>query len=537
MQNPSDALGNFTSVLPQLEAALFAGNKERAAATETQKQATLDQGAALATSSNMAAENTIAVDDVHRQLLAAVGLDINDPSSALNKERNVAAQTRANRESINNKIGELEGVSFFQNPFAFMAAQPQLQKLTAQYNVLANSENSANAEIARLQSVAESVLRLTPANNADIIRKKAQADGIAISKAAEAKAAELSAQNSAGNAKTLLDAFNARHNVFASVLQMQQLEDANFWRNEKMKDNREKDALKVEEKTRETALVTGINLYRKAINGSAAIELTTEDVKRMPAELKSAWYETILRGNYGNSYLESVPFINRFGNKAAAASAGNAGMMGLTNNIEKRVHDLAPQIINRERTKNGGVTIPTNQALAMAYNELYAADVGAGARGGDKSGVSAASPYAIDFEGAAALAANTKAPGIVSKSLVGAKERTPYANLNNTFTSAMLLNEVEARVSAGEASPKQAAEELARFVALTAATNYEQNGLRYLALPPPTDWVIRAGGTGKQTVDLMDPTKLENYFTSKVAAAKRARSSIGGNANSFGIYR
>jgi hypothetical protein len=539
------ALNQYFQLAPELESAIFSADKERTQHVQRATQAAGEAGAAQSASILAGSEAEIALQETHRQLLRAVGLDINNPESSINSELRRQTEARNQREAIDKEIVDLESTSFFQNPFAFLANQPKIQQLTAQYNNLARVENRSNEEIARMQTIADSVLKLTPAKNADLLRQKAAADATVAVKIAEARAAELSAQNSAGHAKALMDAFTARHNVFASMLQVKQLEEGildrrasaaalqeerEWRRNDRRSEQEKKDA----EKQRDTALVVGINTYRKAINGSAVPDFTLEDVKRMPAEIRGAWYEVIMRGSYGNNYLEAVPFIQRFGNPAAAAASGNAGMMQLIRNIEMRAQRLAPEIMNREKLRNPMAQIRPDQALAMAYNEIYAADAASAGKGADKSVVRGDSPYALDYDAAAAVA-KLKPEGVVSKSLLAAKERMPNRTLNTSYTASMLLNEIEARVVSGEATPKQAAEEVSRFFATQSVSAYEGNGLKYLALPQPTDWVITPGGTGKAQLDLMNPSKVENYLTSRIVAEKRSRQ-IGTN-NPFVPWR
>lgn len=524
------ALDQFTRLSPDLEAALFSSDTDRANNVAAGNTAYLASATARAKADQLGVESDLATDDMHRQLLHAVGLDINDPASSLNREIQRQADTRTQREDVDKQITDLSQTSFFQNPFTFIANQPKIGALTEQYNNLARVENSSSEEINRLQSIAQSVMQLTPAKNADLLRQKSVLDAQATVEAAKAKAAEYSAANSAGHAKTLLDAFTARHNVFQSILSVNQLEeniadrrqrssDTNFFKQQSLDDRRDKEAQKLQDSQRETALVLGINTYRKAINGSAALDLTPEDVKRMPTELRNSWYETILRGNYGNTYSDAIPFIQRFGNPAAAAQAGNAGMMQIVRNIDQRAQLLAPEIMNKAKLANPMASVKPQQALEMAYQELYSRDSGSAQPGADKSVVTGASPYAIDYDAAAAVS-KVKPVGVVANSLVVAKDRAPGRSLNSTYTAPMLLNEVQARVINGEATPKDAAMEIARFFAVQSSASYETNGLRYLALPQAIDWTISPGGAGKQQLDLMNPVKVENYLTSQVAKAR-----------------
>jgi hypothetical protein len=527
------ALNAFTTLSPELESAIFSGEKDRAAASGRAATALRSSADAQASSIQLGAEADASTEQLHNELLRAVGLDVRDPSSFLSTELQHQATVRHARESIDSRIASLEGLSFWQNPFAFLSAQPELKQLTAQYNNLAAQENSSSEEINRLQSVADSVMKMTPAKNADLLRKKAVADATAVVQAANAKAEEYTAQNAAGHAKAMMDVFTMKHNIFQSVLQVQTLEegvqdrrqrqtDLNFWRGIKDQEGKDKLAAKQEADNQELALAVAINTYRTAINGTANIPLTQKDIKLMPAEMRKEWYDVAFRGNYGNSYQESVPFIEQKGNMAAAAQAGNASMMQVVRNLQIQARQMAPEIANKVKLKNIMVNVKPEQALQMAYDELYTRDAGAAIAGGDKSNISAASPLAIDFDAAAAVA--KASPGgvnnVVSKALLAAKERAQGRPLNSSYTAPMLLNEVEARVVSGETTPKQAADELARFIALQSANSYIGNGLKYLNIPQPTDWMITPGAKGKERVDLMNPTKLENYFTSKVARAK-----------------
>lgn len=521
------------ALAPDVESAIFSGDKARQEASQVAGTALQASAAATAQANSLGTEADLATENLHSQLLRAVGLDVNDPNSYLSTELKRQADVRHQREDTDQQIGDLEKINFFQNPVAYLMAQPKLQALTAQYNVFAHQENSSSSEIDRLQSVADTVMKLTPAKNADLLRQKAVAESTAVVEQAKAKAAEYTAANASGHAKALMDIFTERHNLFTSNLDIQRLEEGVTDRRDRMdnamffKDQTRTDRLasqqqKDDEKNRDTALTIGVNAFRGAINGSNITPFKSEDIKMMPADEKRMWYDIVQRGSFGNDYQQAIPNIMRLGNIPAAAQAGNAGMMQVVRNTDVRAQQMIPEIINREKLKNPiAPSIKPQDAHIMAYNELYAKDAGSAQAGADKGAVTPDSPYAIDFDAAAALA-KVKPVGIVANSLVAAKAQTGGRPLNSSFTPAMLLNAVEARVTTGEASPKDAAIELSRFMATQSTASYTTNGLKYLGLPQATDWYITPGGTGNKRVDLMDPVKLENYLTSQVAKNKAA---------------
>lgn len=534
------ALGRQAAMEPALEAAIFGANQKQQAAGLAQSAAITSGAVNLAESTRLDAEQQINIDSVHRQLLSAVGLDINDPKSALSQELQTEATARQKRAEMRPKITELQSTSLFSDPISYLMAIPQLNALVPQYNALADTENEAGSEIARMTALATSLKSLTPARSADLLRQKAQVDANKIKDDAAAQAAQISAANAAGNAKAMLDAYTARHNMFASVLSLSQHEESIKMRQLSIKQlqmqrdiTNEARAERLKAKTdadnQETALTVGINLYRKAISGNVNADFTKEDIKRLPANIREAWYEVIMRGNYGNSYADSVPFIDRFGNVAAAAQTGNATMMQQVRTVKQRAEEMVPKIINDSNAKNPMSRMKADQALQLAYEQLYKEDQTLAAPGSIKDTMPLNSPYAVNFDGAMRAAKQVKTPGLVGSILLDAQARNPAQPLNTSMTPRNFLNEVTARVTAGTVDPKTAATETAQFFALSTATQYDASGLKYLGLPQLTDFTIRPGVAGEKTVDLMNPTKLEGYFTAQVAADRRAKQSVVGN--------
>ncbi len=549
----AEARSVFDSVqamVPALKNALFGGQAQAGKAQQTQQMAIQAGGEAAAASARAQAEITISEQDVHRQLLRAVGLDISDPTSALNSELQREAQTRQTREQLRGKIAERKSINFFQDPLGFMMAQPEIQGMTEEYNQHVDIENRSTSEIARMQTLATNLKALTPAKSADLLRAKASADANAFLEKAKFDAAQISERNAAGNAKLAMDVFTLERNKFQDILNMEarqegieqreadrklrieQFEMTQLQKEMLRMEKKQKDVAEQEIKQRETALVTGINMFRGAISGSQ-IPLTPEDVKRMPADVKSAWYEVILRGNYGNTYAQALPFIETFGNVAAAAESGNAGMMLLVRNLNARVEPKMTEIANREKLKNPMISIKANDLRTMAYNELFAADAVLANKGALKDNISPASPYAIDYDAIARAATKSKEQTVVSQVLVDALARNPGRPLRD-FSARMMVEEVKARVVAGSVSPAVAAAQLSTFYKNANDQQYQDFGLKYIGLPKFVDYAIRPGSQGEKTVDLYNPTQVENYLTSEVARERRARLIP---SSSFGIIR
>lgn len=530
-------LGQMQKMQGAVENAIFTSEQQRQQFSQQQGQLTVEAAQETARSAQLAAEAQASEQETHMRLLRAVGLDIEDPNSALRQEQSREATARYQRENADKEITQLEGINFFQNPIDFIMAQPRLQQLIPQYNEFARVENTSGQKVQEMQNLATTVMALTPAKNADLLRAKAQADANSVVKSAQAAAAQISAQNSAGYAKAMLDAWNIKHNMFASTLQVTDIEerikdrrqreaDSNFWKNIKLQEWNEARADKLEEKNKATAITAQINAYRKMLLGNSVPDMTVMDMKMMKPDEREMWYNVGLRGNFGNDYAQSIPFIGTFGNPAAAADAGNGAMMTTMRNVQARVEAKATEIIARERNTNPmNPAIKRTDAIQMALRELYAQDAGLGRKGSDKSLVAGANPYAIDFDAAAALGkqavANKQDPGVVLQTLMDAQGRKPGVKLNDTYTPRMLFNDVEARVLAGSSDPKTAAEQLSRFMALQSTDAYKTNALKYFNLPQAVDWNVAVGSKGATMVDLMNPTQLENYLTAVTARNRR----------------
>lgn len=521
-------LAEFSNFGKQISDALFTGEQERQKQNEIQSVATKAQAIALANSTQQRAEATIQEQDVHKQLLKAVGLDVLDPESLLSQEMQREANARSRREELRGKITEMQSVNFFQDPLQWFMVQPQLQQSIAVHNQLADEENTSSSKIAEMQSRATTLHALTPAKNADTIRKIAQSDADAILEQSKAVSAKLAAENAAGNAKMMLDQYTIKKNVFGDLMQITTLEegirdrraraeDSNYFRNLAAEDRAERLRLKQEDDARDSAIVVGINAYRKAISGNQP-DITLEDLKRMSPDARKVWGDVVLRGNYGNNYGEAIPFIDRYGNSADAANTGNAAMMFTVRSLRDQAEKAVPTIINAARAQ--GQTLKEPQALAMAYEQLYARDRNLAIKGADKSNMPIESPYSLDWDGLAQKAALSPTPGLIGTILLDAQKRSPGANLSSTMTARGLLNEVQARVISGAVSPKEASENLSRFMGLATSAQYMDAGLKYLALPQITDYTITPGSRGNKKVDLMNPTQVENYLTSQLSSAK-----------------
>ncbi len=544
------AYQSMMMIAPQLQSALFGSNVAAQESGRTQQQAVLLAGEAAANAARTQAEITIGENDFHRRLLTAVGLDIENPESKLNAELGKEAKTRVQREALEKRIVEMEQVDFFSNPLKFLMVQPELKGAVSQYNQLANTENRSTSEIARMQSLATTIKSLTPAKSADLLRAKASADATQLVEKAKFDAATISANTAAGSAKSLLDQFTLRRNIFHDILQIESREEGikdkawnqNFRqlqfdalldeRNAKRKDKELADS-------QEMVLVTGINLYSKAITGNN-VELTKEDIKKMPANIRGAWYEVMLRGNYGNDYAEAVPFIKTFGNAANAANTGNAALMQVVRNIEARVPAKAAEIRNQHNAVNPMAPMSEKAAMSLALNKLYTDDAILANKGADKNIISAGSPYALDYEAITKAAAKNPTTS-VAKVLVAQQQRNP--NVAMQMTPRALVEQIKARVVAGEIDPKIAAQEIAGFYKQANDQQYESGGLKYIGLPEFKDFVITPGQSGTRKVDLYNPAQIENYLTAEVAKEKRLITFGGfsGSANNvqqpFGMWR
>jgi hypothetical protein len=534
IQEARTAFNNFSGLAPDLEQAIFSSEAERRKQSQLQATATIGAAKATGAVAVMNAEIIAAEQAQHQQLLQAVGLDINDPNSMLNEELRREQTVRREREALDQRITEMESVNFFQNPLQFLMVQSELQQSVAKYNNLARTENRATSEIARMQSLATTIRSITPAKTADLLRARAVQEAEQVRQSAEATAAQISAQNAAGHAKAMLDAYTLRRNLFSDILQMtqveesmadrrQRMEDQNFWKNIQRMDRLEKEEEKKKAKEQETAIVTGINLYKRAISGNAK-EFTIDDVKRMPAPIRDAWFGVVFRGNYGNNYSQAVPLIEEFGDMASAANSGNAGMMLQVRNIRNEAQKLLPTIKNTYSSQNMGKQLKDSEAMELALKQLYEQDRTMAIKGADRSAMPPSSPYALDWESLAQQAAKQPKQGLVGEILVSAKARNPGANLTAAMTARGFFEEVQARVVAGKVDPRTAAEETARFFALQTAQNYEAAGLKYLALPQMVDYTITPGARGNQKVDLMNPTQIEAFLTAQAAAQRRVNS-------------
>lgn len=514
---------------------LFGENRAAQESRKIQAASITAAADAAAESARLQAESTLASDAIVQELLRKTGLDINDPASALNQELNRSATARKQREDLGKQIADVQSRSLFADPLGWMQGLIELPQLIPQYNRLATMENSADAEITRMQSVAASVKSLTPARSIDLARAKTAADARALAENAKFQVAQLDEKNAAGNAKLFLDGLSLQRNYFSDMMQ---LESRNFMmeqREQGMKMRKEEAEAKAEKAARESVRMTLINQYRRVIAGNVP-DLTIDDYTKMPQEHKAAWDAVVLRGGFGN-YQGTTDFIDEYGNPSGAANAGNASMMQLNRNIKQMARTRAVELQNGHNSKNPLAKMTDKQAMAAAYDSLYNEHAAYAAKGADKSIMPPSNPYSINYDAAAASAlANPAKQSTIGKILAEEKTKNPYNDLNAVVGPAWVVDRVEAQVKAGAVTPAKAAEELSIFFKVNSDNTYNDNGLRYFGLPKMQDFVVKTGAIGKNKIDLFNQVAIEHYFNSQVTAQKRRNEAVAAGVHfPFGI--
>lgn len=513
-----DAGAAYRALFPAVMEAFGMSNRSVQTESIVQQGALQASSAALQESTRLNAEAVIAQEQAHQQLLQRTGLDISDPEAYISQMFTKKAELGSGRQQARDRIDELQSVSFLENPLGFLMNIPEMKRTVVAHNRIVDEENVVDADLAKRLATANSLKPITPAKTADILRAKAVADSQVIAADASSKLAASKANASAATAKNIADQFNEAGNMLGRMMQAENMEDQRIARGER----RDAAAEKAAEAQKFETFATGINIYRGMINGKNTRPLTADDIKGMSPAQRAEWAEVVDRGNFGNNYAQSVPFINDKGNKVAAAEAGNSAMMTIANNLEMQARNMTGAIEADYRKQNGMLApkIPDRELQSMAFARLYSDHAKLAAKGIDKSSISTSdSPYKFDYNSVIAMAlANPEAANnVVVRSLLTQKSLAPTA----VVTDRQLLANVQAEVIAKKLDPKLAAMQIAEFYRTMAEDTYKASGLRYFGLPKLEDYTILPGERGNLRLDLMNSTMVENYLQTQLSIAVR----------------
>ncbi|TXH56706.1 MAG: lytic transglycosylase domain-containing protein [Desulfurellales bacterium] len=514
------------SIVPDMLSALFSANKAQQQAGASQQQATRIAGEAAAESARLQAESIIAEQQVHSDIMSALGLDVRDPASAVRTELDKSAQARATREQLGAQIAERQGRSLFSDPLGWIQNIVEMPQLVAQHNLQVDLESNADARVRQLQNAGAQAKAMTAAKSADLLRAKSASDARMFLAKAEADVAEISAKNAAGEAKTLLDAWNIQRqavNDAASERERAEArEDRKISRQERMSQQAEKEAAK----RQESELLVRVHAVRTMIGGNVP-RWTPEEFKKLPPQERVMWEQLAFKnGNFG-SIPTAVAFIKEYGDEVGATDTGNAGMVQQVRSLEMQAKQLATKIANDHNMKNPLAKMNDKQALEAAYNALQSEADALATKNSNKDNIPANSPYAIDYDAIAAAArGNPDArKWIVGDILAREKEKRPYESLNATITPRFLVDSVRAEVLAGKIDPAVASVQLADFYRTASGSQYVTAGLRYFGLKPFQDFIISPEAVGGPKIDLFNPTTIDRYLVTQVAR-NRARESM-----------
>jgi hypothetical protein len=554
LQSPAGAanmMAGLGEMLKKVQEAMTGANAVAKDVAREQSTAIGMGAEAAAEIARLQAEETIAIEEKHAQLIKALGLDVTDPNSMLSQELQVAANARKQRGDLRNKITELQQTSFFENPFAWIMNQGELQKLVPQHNQLVDVENEAGQEITRMQAIATAAKNITPAKAADLLRAKAAANAKATAAKAQSDLAEIKGRNAAGDAKLMLDMYTQNRNVFQDLGIMEQRE---FQRkqtemmNEATLENRrriaeeraEKAAAKQLTEDQKAGTVALINSYRTAINGAGIAPLTVADFEKMPMQNKKMWFNILDNGGFGVSYAEAIPTINKLGNLQMAGQSGNAAMVEMARDLEIKARSMMPVIKEELKRKNilSGGQVNDAQLYAMAFDRLYQEHEQYARKGFDKSSLGTVNnPYTIDYDAAVAATAGRPVNNVVLDSINQFKAADPYRPLKGKIDDRVIMEAVKARVLSGEVNPAVAAQQVSAFYKEQADKTYIDGGLKYFGLPAVQDYIITPGASGRKEVDLFNPARVESYLVAEVARQRAIKTSpiysgrgLGGNA-------
>lgn len=506
---------------PLLMNSIFSADTAQQKATQLQNDAYTAGAAAGGESVRIQAEQQIHMDETQLELLRATGLDVKDPNSRISQEIARSATARRAREALDTRIGELQGKSLFSDPLGYFAAQPELQQLIPQYNIYANQENTADAEVERIRALATTVIDKTPVRASALLRADAAAKANAMAAVAQAQAQEANIKSIALHGKAVLDAFNVNKEIFQGSLglakatediKMRQVQQANLEIQRGILN--EQRALKAEEaatkKAQQELIMTGVNAIQNMLTGDAHV-VTLAEFQLWKKDKQDAYLTRFGDTNFGPTYAQSIPFVDKYGNIPDAVNNGSGPFMRTVTNISRRVAIEKERLQNLAKATPNAAKLSDKEAEDLAYKNIYEADKLDAAKGTDRSHMSPASPYALDYNEILA-AARAKAPdSIISKVLQEEAAKKPGGRFTN-FDERQLLQAMDGWVIAGKVDPKTAAAEVAKFYSTNAEENYKTFGLAQLNLPKMQDWIVRPdNGKG---VNLINPVELENRFTS-----------------------
>lgn len=506
----SDAMGAVGSggTFDQSELAIDAGNTQRNTAGADLITAIGEKAKAAGAVAEADAAVTAAGQAKRAQILTSMNLDPALTTSEMHRALGVVNETDTQLALLKPEIDRRMAVGFFDNPLEYLINQTRLPGMVSEYNGIVGTQKDAQQRYAGLAQIANSQQTLSGSTEADLITKSGQAKAELVAKDAVTDATKVRYELAGANTRDALQMAQLtgqKLNIEAGILaQTKQSVTESAGESERAKLQR------AEEEN-----LNNINGILVAAGGNPIPSVA--QFKQLPAAKKEFLLSAATSGSFGKNFSESFDLLWNDGNREKMAKTGGASIVHWVNGTLSSVGNKVTQ----ERTvqlSKGNNKFDGNKATKDFLNQeqqLYQAEAAQ-----DMRLASQYNPFKLDYATAAkdpSLAGNVVSTWLQE---YGPQGKTP---MMQKVDEQFVIQKFAEDVSKGVMKAPQAANEISNFYKVATQKQMLMTKPQLFGLSTPDKtYPVKVTGVGinSTTLDLGNPTQVENALTKKVAFDK-----------------
>ena len=428
-------------------------------------------------------------------------LDTSDPNNVIATELTKQMALEEKMAPLEKDISARMGVGFFDNPIAWLVNQTVLPGQVEQYNAMARSYNDSQTLIDRRQHMANAQKTIDVAGVTDLITKQSLAQADFNVASANAKAAELRADASAGAAAKVMGIARLKSELTGRELGLHDL----AVRIESLQDN-------IQNRDEKKRLVAEVDTEVKKVGmsiGSPNVSYT--GLLRRGKDVLDEWLSAATNNTYGKDFGSAINFIQKYGNREAMSRGDRAEFSIMTDKMFNEIQPKATEIyVNQKTLYPGTKAFGENVAFDIAAADYRKSIVAS--RETNMINASATNPYKINH----VLTNRTWAgnPNNVVNALIKQMESQGIAP-----TDGIVVEELANLVRMGKVDPQIAAAHSAEYFIAGIARNNKTRDYKAIQLEPQTNYKVIPRGS-KVPVDLTNRGSAENYFITQAITAR-----------------
>lgn len=407
------------------------------------------------------------------------------------------------RSTLGAEIDAREAVGLFDDPINYIINQTVLPGQVAQYNAVATKENDLGRELRYTQDATKVQESLDLGATSDLYLMRAVQSANAEVAMSTAKAEELRAQSKSLVASKVLTIAGLRDRQINFQETLSKWEVA-------LADKREGQQKKTEELEDERDKDRRVRTIGTLIGNNMA---SFRWLKGQGKDVQEAWARRAGTLSLGDSLAEASEFVRRFGDLNNMRTGGAGELADMFKAFFGEIDKRATNIQNTWAATHPGqeTKVPKSvEARQLAADQMQAE--WEGQRDINMFGADQVNPYKI----------NHKKEYLTYR---GDKNNPVYLMVKDAYKQNVLVDDkqligaVIQLVGDGTMQPREASAAIAEYYGDSVRRNNGDRNIKNMGMDAQENYRVRPVGSNI-SIDLMNPTSVENYFTKELAISK-----------------